>query len=98
MTVETAVAIAGGFGPRGFRKTMIISRNLPGGHGALRSAEHLPDPSRRYGRRPGTLVLTGAPNKWLGNPAIRTSIDFYFTFFARNAIERCQASLAAASL
>ena len=31
MTVETAVAIAGGFGPRGFYKTMIISRNLPSG-------------------------------------------------------------------
>ena len=31
MTVETAVAIAGGFGPRGFHKTMIISRNLPSG-------------------------------------------------------------------
>ncbi len=31
MTVETAVAIAGGFGPRGYHKTMIISRNS-GGH------------------------------------------------------------------
>jgi polysaccharide biosynthesis/export protein len=31
MTVETAVAIAGGFGPRGFHKTMIISRNMPSG-------------------------------------------------------------------
>jgi polysaccharide export outer membrane protein len=31
MTVETAVAIAGGFGPRGFHKTMIISRNSPAG-------------------------------------------------------------------
>jgi polysaccharide export outer membrane protein len=31
MTVETAVAIAGGFGPRGYRKTMIISRNSGGG-------------------------------------------------------------------
>jgi polysaccharide export outer membrane protein len=31
MTVETAVAIAGGFGPRGFHKTMIISRNIPSG-------------------------------------------------------------------
>jgi polysaccharide biosynthesis/export protein len=31
MTVETAVAIAGGFGPRGFHKTMIISRNSPSG-------------------------------------------------------------------
>jgi polysaccharide export outer membrane protein len=31
MTVETAVAIAGGFGPRGFYKTMIISRNSPAG-------------------------------------------------------------------
>jgi len=30
MTVETAVAIAGGFGPRGYRKTMIISRNSGG--------------------------------------------------------------------
>jgi polysaccharide export outer membrane protein len=30
MTVETAVAIAGGFGPRGFRKTVIISRNVNG--------------------------------------------------------------------
>ena len=30
MTVETAVAIAGGFGPRGFHKTMIISRNSGG--------------------------------------------------------------------
>jgi polysaccharide biosynthesis/export protein len=31
MTVETAVAIAGGFGPRGFHRTMIISRNSPSG-------------------------------------------------------------------
>jgi Polysaccharide biosynthesis/export protein/SLBB domain len=31
MTVETAVAIAGGFGPRGYHKTMIISRNFAGG-------------------------------------------------------------------
>ena len=31
MTVETAVAIAGGFGPRGFHRTMIISRNSPAG-------------------------------------------------------------------
>jgi len=30
MTVETAVAIAGGFGPRGDRKTVIISRNYGG--------------------------------------------------------------------
>jgi polysaccharide export outer membrane protein len=30
MTVETAVAIAGGFGPRGYHKTMIISRNSGG--------------------------------------------------------------------
>jgi polysaccharide biosynthesis/export protein len=30
MTVETAVAIAGGFGPRGYRRTMIISRNSGG--------------------------------------------------------------------
>lgn len=30
MTVETAVAIAGGFGPRGYRKTVIISRNSGG--------------------------------------------------------------------
>jgi polysaccharide biosynthesis/export protein len=31
MTVETAVAIAGGFTPRGFHRTMIISRNTGGG-------------------------------------------------------------------
>jgi polysaccharide biosynthesis/export protein len=31
MTVETAVAIAGGFTPRGFHRTMIISRNVSGG-------------------------------------------------------------------
>jgi polysaccharide biosynthesis/export protein len=30
MTVETAVAIAGGFGPRGERKSVIISRNYGG--------------------------------------------------------------------
>jgi polysaccharide export outer membrane protein len=30
MTVETAVAIAGGFGPRGFHKTVVISRNSGG--------------------------------------------------------------------
>ncbi len=30
MTVETAVAIAGGFGPRGDRKSVIISRNFGG--------------------------------------------------------------------
>jgi polysaccharide export outer membrane protein len=30
MTVETAVAIAGGFGPRGYRKSVIISRNFGG--------------------------------------------------------------------
>jgi polysaccharide export outer membrane protein len=30
MTVETAVAIAGGFGPRGFRKQVTISRNVGG--------------------------------------------------------------------
>ncbi len=30
MTVETAVAIAGGFGPRGYHKTMMISRNSGG--------------------------------------------------------------------
>ena len=30
MTVETAVAIAGGFGPRGFRKTVTISRIVNG--------------------------------------------------------------------
>jgi len=30
MTVETAVAIAGGFGPRGYRKTVILSRNMGG--------------------------------------------------------------------
>jgi polysaccharide export outer membrane protein len=30
MTVETAVAIAGGFGPRGFRKTVTISRTING--------------------------------------------------------------------
>jgi len=30
MTVETAVAIAGGFGPRGYKKAVIISRNYGG--------------------------------------------------------------------
>jgi polysaccharide export outer membrane protein len=30
MTVETAVAIAGGFSPRGYRKSVIISRNFGG--------------------------------------------------------------------
>jgi polysaccharide export outer membrane protein len=30
MTVETAVAIAGGFGPRGLRTSVIISRNFNG--------------------------------------------------------------------
>jgi polysaccharide export outer membrane protein len=30
MTAETAVAIAGGFGPRGYRKTVTISRNYGG--------------------------------------------------------------------
>jgi polysaccharide export outer membrane protein len=30
MTVETAVAIAGGFGPRGYRRSVIISRNSGG--------------------------------------------------------------------
>ena len=30
MTVETAVAIAGGFGPRGYKKSVIISRNYGG--------------------------------------------------------------------
>lgn len=30
MTVETAVAIAGGFGPRGYKKGVIISRNYGG--------------------------------------------------------------------
>jgi polysaccharide export outer membrane protein len=30
MTVETAVAIAGGFGPRAFRKQVTISRNFGG--------------------------------------------------------------------
>src|ERR1700733_13846382 len=31
MTAETAVAIAGGFGPRGYHRTMTISRNFAGG-------------------------------------------------------------------
>ena len=31
MTVETAVAIAGGFTPRGYHRTMTISRNFAGG-------------------------------------------------------------------
>jgi polysaccharide biosynthesis/export protein len=30
MTVETAVAIAGGFGPRAFRKTVLVSRTING--------------------------------------------------------------------
>ena len=30
MTVETAVAIAGGFGPRGYKKSVVISRNYGG--------------------------------------------------------------------
>ena len=30
MTVETAVAIAGGFGPRGYKKSVIVSRNYGG--------------------------------------------------------------------
>jgi polysaccharide export outer membrane protein len=30
MTVETAVAIAGGFGPRGYRKQVTITRNIGG--------------------------------------------------------------------
>jgi polysaccharide export outer membrane protein len=30
MTVETAVAIAGGFGPRGDHKSVVISRNYGG--------------------------------------------------------------------
>jgi polysaccharide export outer membrane protein len=30
MTVETAVAIAGGFAPRAFRQTVIVNRNVNG--------------------------------------------------------------------
>lgn len=30
MTAETAVAIAGGFGPRGFRKAVVLTRNIGG--------------------------------------------------------------------
>ena len=98
MTVETAVAIAGGFRPRGYHKTMIISRNFAGGTLSLRRADHLPDLPRRHRAGSGTLVLNRRPVIGTNNPMADGGFPFYFTFLARNAIERSQASLAAASL
>ena len=61
MTVETAVAIAGGFAPRALRHNpVVISRNSPDG-APLRMTVPLTyrAAAGRHGQRARTLVLTG---------------------------------------
>ena len=60
MTVETAVAIAGGFGPRGFRKTVTISRNHQRPADPLRDADHRAGAPGRHDPGAGALVLDSA--------------------------------------
>ena len=58
MTVETAVAIAGGFTPRAYRYDVSIDRPTPGGtvRGRAGAAAHA-RAARRHHRHQGTLVL-----------------------------------------
>ena len=57
MTVESAVAIAGGFSPRARRDRVTVTHTDASGTGALcGAARHLPQPGR-YGARRRTLVL-----------------------------------------
>ena len=58
MTVETAVAIAGGFTPRGYKKYVVISRNYGGQAYRFSTPDHRADPARRHHKGGGTLVLT----------------------------------------
>ena len=57
MTVESAVAIAGGFTPRAQRDRVTITHTDASGTGALRRAAGHPDQPRRYRARRRTLVL-----------------------------------------
>ena len=63
MTVETAVAIAGGFGPRALHNPVIVSRNVNGQ--VFRFEAPITAQIRPGRHRPGagTLVLTGFSNQ-----------------------------------
>ena len=92
MSVETAVAIAGGFTPRAFRKTVMLNRTLNGRQVRISVPVTVPAASRRHDHRARTVVLI----------CLITDLDpllpYFFRCFCRNAIERRQATLAAASL
>ena len=64
MTVESAVAIAGGFSPRARRDRVTVTHTDASGTGALRgAARHLPQPRRyRAGRRTLVLALSHYPS------------------------------------
>ena len=60
MSVESAVAIAGGFSPRARRDRVTLTQPMPVGSIARRGAARHPDQPRRYRARRRTLVLTMA--------------------------------------
>ena len=59
MTVETAVAIAGGFGPRAYRKTVMRHANDQWPAGAGDRSDELQAAARRHGECAGAVVLAG---------------------------------------
>ena len=58
MTVETAVAIAGGYTPRAFKRKIEISRQVDGADRTARRVAELSGAPRRHRPRRRTLVLT----------------------------------------
>ena len=103
MTVETAVAIAGGFAPRAFRQTVIVTRFVNGEQLRMTVPFNCPAASGRHGECAGAVVLTDERRRTTDDRRHtrlrRPSSDLYFcTCFCRNAIARRQATLAAPSL
>jgi protein involved in polysaccharide export with SLBB domain len=105
MTVETAVAIAGGFAPRAFRQTVIVTSLRQRRAAAHDRAVQLSPASGRHGECAGALVLTDERRRTTDDRRRHDSVirhpssDLYFcTCFCRNAIERRQATIAAPSL
>ena len=59
LTVESAVAIAGGFSPRALKTGASVARIIDGQHRPRARAALLSAPARRHDHHRGTLVLSG---------------------------------------
>ena len=98
MTVQNAVAVAGGFTPRGFHGDVDITRVVDGRPMTFEAPLDFPGPTRRYDRGPGTVLLgyrpiPGLQRIWVesrdagGAETLRPANCAFFTCFGRRSAD-----------